>query len=509
MGKLIFSKRRITVLLISIIFIFVLSKLVFFHLTPAEWGDSYRFLRAGEYFSKLSYPLDEKRLPLFSLLLAPAFLLNIDPISWGRALVLVLSVFCLFLVFKLSQRICPKNSAGPVLAVAITAFSPTFFYWTGKIYSEILFAFLVLLSFYFHYKKLSRFKYFVLGIICGLTFMTRFEGFLLFLSFFTFFLINRSLRSIRTCIDFAGGFILPVLPYFILKYLNLDIVPSNYFSELLSFNYDMRVIWIYLASFVFIFGFVPFFGVGKILNTVKGLLTSNIQYIPIVLFVVLELVLILLWPSAVPRLFVPIIPLLAIAASYIICEGKSERNIKNLIFSLGLLLFFILSRFYLKLPFLVLGKIVGGVILLNFAAIIFAWLDKKIFYILLNILCSVISTLVVTNFFKTNYKTIYEATTYSKSLNGKIAFSDETGVVSWYLRNGKGVFYDLDLSNESEYKWLRENSILYIIDTNEHNEGSKLEVFKDESYKDRFEEVAKFKSNVGITETRSVIYKVL
>jgi len=369
MAKLTLSKKHATVLLVSVILIFVLFKIIFFYLTPAEWGDSYRFLRAGEYLSKLSYPLDEKRLPIFPILLAPAFLLNIDPILWGRALVLVLSVFCLFLVFKLSKKIYAKNPVIPILAVAITAFSPTFFYWTGKIYSEALFAFLVLLSFNLYYKKLTRFKYFILGLLCGLTFMTRFEGFLLFLSFFIFFLINRSLRSFGTFLHFIGGFILPTLPYFILRYLNLGFVSSNYFSELLSFNYDFKTIWIYLASFVFIFGFIPFFGVGKLLGAMKNLFTKNVNYMPIILFMVLELILILLWPSAIPRLFVPVIPLLAILASYIMYEGKGEKNLKNLIFSLGLLLFFILSRFYLKLPFLVLGKIVGGVILLNFAAI--------------------------------------------------------------------------------------------------------------------------------------------
>ena len=97
--------------LAAIILAFVVLKVVFFNLTPAQWGDSYRFLRAGVYLSRLSYPLDEKRLPLFPAFLAPSFVLNIDPIVWGHVVVLIFSVLSLVLVSKLAEQI---GLIGPV-----------------------------------------------------------------------------------------------------------------------------------------------------------------------------------------------------------------------------------------------------------------------------------------------------------------------------------------------------------------------------------------------------------
>ena len=63
--------------------LFVLLHLLLLNVNTAEWGDSYRILRASEYIRDGSYPQDEKRPPLFSFVLAlrPE---NVDAVLWGR-----------------------------------------------------------------------------------------------------------------------------------------------------------------------------------------------------------------------------------------------------------------------------------------------------------------------------------------------------------------------------------------------------------------------------------------
>jgi len=163
----------------------------------------------------------------------------------------------------------------------------------------------------------------------------------------------------------------------------------------------------------------------------------------------------------------------------------------------------------LRLPFLVIGKGVAIPLFLSVFYVLLLFFRRKS-YLYLLVFAGVFSSLFIAYFFKSVYKTVYQASMFVQALEeGKIAYSDESGVTAWYLRGGKGVFYDGDFSNAGEYKWLLDNNIFYIIDTNEHNEGSKLEVFRDENYKNKFEVVRKFKARVGTAETSSTVYKVI
>ncbi|MBU1017081.1 MAG: glycosyltransferase family 39 protein [Patescibacteria group bacterium] len=486
--------------LILFIGFFVVVKIVFFYLTPAEWGDSYRFLRAGEYLSHFSYPLDEKRLPLFPFILSFAFLLKVDPLVWGRMAVLVLSVLCLIFTFKLGTLLL-KNTKSSFLAMVLTAFSPVFFYWTGKVYAEVLFTFLVLLSLtlYFGYK--GKHKSLLLGLMCGLAFMTRFEGFLLFLAILAGIFVKRNIKNL---LFYLSSFSIVSAPYFLFRFINLRNFSSAYFLEPSQFSFDFKAGIAFFASLAFLFGFIPLLD----LSSLKKFLTKkNIgNLLPILVFVVLELLLSFVWQAAIPRLFVPIIPLLSLGLAKRI-TAVPKINFKNMVFYVAMWALFLLGRFYVRLPFLVFGKLVLIPLLLSFIYALFLHFRKQS-YLYLLIIAGILSSLLVAYFFKNVYKTVYQAALFGQTLEGKIAYSDETGVTNWYLKEGKGVFYDLDYSEEGEYKWLLENDISYIIDTNEHNEGSKIEVFKDEEYKSRFEIVKKFRSSIGTAETMSTIYKI-
>ena len=489
--------------LILLIGLFVVAKIVFFYLTPAEWGDSYRFFRAGEYISHFSYPADEKRLPLFPLMLSPAFFLKIDALIWGRIVVLGFSVLCLLLSYKLGNLIL-KDSKLSLLAVALTAFSPPFFYWTGKVYAETLFTFLVLLAFVVFFGKGVKHKDFLLGMLCGLAFMTRFEGFFLFIAIFGGLFLAR--RNVRGLLLFLASFGFISLPYFLYRFISLNTISSSYFSEVSQFSFNLKFILSFFASLAFLFGFVPLFYIPIIKKFVVK--RSISKYFPVVLFVLFELVLAFIWQAAVPRIFVPIIPILSIGLAFLLYKGTTLKVSAVIGSFTPLLILFLLGRFYLRLPFLVSGKVVLIPLLLSLTYVLYL-LFRKQHYIHILIFAGVLSSLFVTCFFKNVYKTVYQASIFAQKLEGRIAYSDETGVTGWYLRGGKGVFYDRDYSDAGEYNWLRANNISYIIDTNEHGEGSKLELFRSEEYKNKFELVKKFKSNVGTAEIRSVVYKIL
>ena len=481
---------------------FVAAKVVFFYLTPAEWGDSYRFIRAGEYLSRFSYPLDEKRLPFFPLILSVAFFIRVDPVWWGRFLVLILSILCLILTFKLGV-VFFKNPKAGFMGMLLTAFSPVFFYWTGKIYAEALFATLTLLTFLVFFEYKGKYKNFLLGIFCGLSFMTRFEGFLLLLAVFLGFLAGKKLKE---AMPFLGSFILISAPYFIFRFLSSGNFSSSYFLEPSQFPFNLEAVLYFLASLVFLFGFIPFIGFSSIKKIVDK--KKVFFHLPIFVFVGLEVMLAFIWQAAIPRLFVPIIPFVALGLVQIVSTAPkiSFKDALLYVIMWGLFLF---GRFYLRLPFLVIGKGVAIPLFLSVFYVLLLFFRRKS-YLYLLVFAGVFSSLFIAYFFKSVYKTVYQASMFVQALEeGKIAYSDESGVTAWYLRGVKGVFYDGDFSNAGEYKWLLDNNIFYIIDTNEHNEGSKLEVFRDENYKNKFEVVRKFKARVGTAETSSTVYKVI
>jgi len=68
--------------------LFIVLHIALFNVNTAEWGDSYRILRASEYIRRGIYPSDEKRPPLFSALAAvrPN---SVDPVVWGKVVVFV------------------------------------------------------------------------------------------------------------------------------------------------------------------------------------------------------------------------------------------------------------------------------------------------------------------------------------------------------------------------------------------------------------------------------------
>ena len=104
----------------------------------------------------------------------------------------------------------------------------------------------------------------------------------------------------------ALGIFTILLPYYIYR----NPLHSSYFSEPTGRKYDLNMVWVYLVSLIFVFGFTSaFFFIGRNYKHLCDLLQKNLVFST---FLFLELALILLWPAAIPRLFVAVIPFLII-----------------------------------------------------------------------------------------------------------------------------------------------------------------------------------------------------
>ena len=204
-------------------------------------------------------------------------------------------------------------------------------------------------------------------------------------------------------------------------------------------------------------------------------------------FVFIELVLALLWPAAIPRLFTPVIPFLIIPIAMGIDLYFSEKPAgawgarwekTGLV---GLLLIFVIAQYLLKLQFLVVLKIYF--VLVVFVQIINIWAihmrREKLFYITL------IASLFVWSFstiflHKDIFKAVVHANEYViENLSGTVVYNDVSSVSDWYLNqrnssdNITGIYQNMDSKVGREYGALLEKGADYLMITNEVYEGNK------------------------------------
>ncbi len=250
--------------------LFVLLHLLLLNVNTAEWGDSYRILRAAEYIRDGSYPQDEKRPPLFSSVLAlrPE---NVDAVLWGRVVMALFSLASLVVFEKISE-IFIKDEKYKNLALIFFIFNPIYLYWSIRIMADVPFSFFVLLAFYLLSKwdKVGYKRLLVLGATCGLAILTRFEGYLLFAGVITGVVFKKNENRMK--LSFRSIFLkvyenkwklvvlglttfAVILPWLIFR----NPFDSKYFDEPERRVYDFKMVWIYFSSLFFSLGFTGAF----------------------------------------------------------------------------------------------------------------------------------------------------------------------------------------------------------------------------------------------------------
>lgn len=469
-----------------------------YFLNPTEVGDSYRFLNAGEYISRLSYPNFEKRLPLFPFILSFGVRF-IDPIIWGRFVAQAISFGVLIFTYKIGSTLLKsKNKA--FLAVVLTAFSPLFFYGTSRVLSEGLFSLLILISFWFYLKKERN--YFIIGALCGLCFLTRYEGAILALSYGIDLLLRKDLKSI---LKMAVGFLL-VSAFWVVRTVHLYAGAGNfeYASEPFGFSYNPKSTLVIVSSFLFLFGNL-FISPVLIINSIKYLFAN---YRPIVIYVFLSILFFFFWIAAMPRLFTYLIPIFSIFVLHTLQFENVNRK-KLVLFFVFLAFQFLIFRFIYRYHFLVLGKeffvLFIAVSTLSFLAIL---LRRQSIALVLIVISSIVASLSYTYHYRNIYQTVFKACVMLKDFNGKIAYSDETGVSSWYLKNKDTLYFD-STSVEESVEYLRSQNVKWALVTNEFDEYRRLVFLEKKDNKKNVELVSKFQENDGGYIRYSKIYKIV
>lgn len=460
---------------------FILLHVFLMNINAAEWGDSYRILRASEYVRRWTYPVDEKRPPLFSVVLAARP--HMDQVEWGRVVMFVFSLAS-FLLFEQLTRLYVKEEKFRNFALLLFAFNPVLFYWSLRIYADVPFMFFVLLSFYLYKRwenSISFAKLFLIGIVAGLGVLTRFEGYLLGGSIGLALLLRKDFRvGIKNALFYSVGLVLSAVPYWIQK----NPFVSSYFEEPGTRVYDLKMLAIYFLSLLFIFGFTSAFYF--IFKNVKGVVEWGRQNKPMAIFLIVELLLILSWPAAVPRLFVPTVPILIIVLVQSISrffESGEKRRLTPLLYLTTFLAVYAVGQYFFKLQFLIVLKWVFiSTVILQFISIYFIYTKKFTLFaatVVLSVLVWSISTVWL---HKDNFIAIKTASLYAaNNLKGVVGYNDVSSVSDWYLneRNPggdvKGEFYSYDKKGDLEHDKLLLRNFDYLILTNEHNTDMTLD----------------------------------
>jgi len=465
-----------------IIFIgFVIFHVLFMNINRVEWGDSYRILRASEYVRDFSYPEDEKRPPMYSAFLALRPLTTLDPVLWGKLFMFIVSLACFYLFYKITCILFKEKRELITLSLLLFAFNPVYFYWSLRIYADVFFSLQVLLLIYLYLKWRDGFKpvqLFVLAFVSVLAVLTRFEGYLLSLSLgigILFFKKFPNHKDVKNFLMYSFFTLLLVIPYWLWK----NPLDSSYLSEPSGRSYDFIMIAKYFLSLFFLFGFTlaPAFLSAKL----KQVLAFFKGHVFLAVFVLSELLLILAWPAAIPRLFVPILPILIWPLAQSINFYFAEKKSNTVLFVLASVVFlclYVCGQLFVPLQFLIPSiKMVSVVFLLNLVGLFFIYQKNYAISLTLIIVSTLFWTLSVTYLHRNIYSTIRSSVDYANTnLEGIIAYNDSSSVSDWYLNESPnssskivGKYFEYGSSDQLSLENLREKGYDYLLFTNEHN----------------------------------------
>src|SRR3989338_7799189 len=259
--------------ILALFFLVNLATLSFYH--DIGW-DSSVYIGMGKYIYSMGQsgiwePIRPLTIPL---ILGFFWKIGLDPVIFGKLLILSFSIGVITLTYILSTKLFGKQTA--IIASIILSFSALLLSVSHEILVEIPAVFFLLSGFYFYLEK----KYFYAGIWLGLAFLTKFPTILLI-----FAIVGMELLS---CVEFRRkffliklqalskvliAFALIILPYLLFNYYYyhdallplksakgvidnvvgctvLDLKPSHYYFPLLFKDNPLHLFFIFGMSFV-------------------------------------------------------------------------------------------------------------------------------------------------------------------------------------------------------------------------------------------------------------------
>lgn len=486
------------------LFFYLIFRVLIINTNSAEWGDSYRILRATEFLQNYTYPEDEKRPPLFSFVLLAKF--HEDPVTSGRVSMLIISIVNLILFYYLVSKIIYSIEIKsniyrfiPLISTILFGVSPLFLYWSLRIYADNLFLTFLLLSFNIFFllikssKEIHKFLYVLaLSLVTLLSILTRFEGYLIYasisLALFSFFVLkkDRMLRVFLIYTIFIFGLILLVSRYEKFTFYQNPLI-SSYVDEVESRKLTLKEVSNYFFQLLFLSGSIV--GFIFLVLGVKSFLKRD--FLPIYIFILMQLGLSFIWFAAVPRLFLPVLPfyiLLMVLGVLKFCENvlgdKNRLFLKKFtLLYIALLFTYVISQYFLKVPFLITGfrmlaiNIFVGVIGIFFVMLLiykFKTVTVKVLGIIVFayiFISSLIWSYLFISLEKDTYKVLNQAVVYfikNYPSNVVVMTNDVSSITRFYFKDRYRYSRELDLNRDIEEK-IQKVSPDFIIVTNEHN----------------------------------------
>jgi len=458
--------------------IYILFRFFIFNINSAEWGDSYRILRATSSIENGSYPKDEKRPPLYS-----AFLTfipnNVDQILGGRVLMIFIGLGCVYTFYiLLNQLNLNLTENQKLLSLILFAYNPLFIYWNMRIYADTFFLLICLIAFIIYIQILktnSLLKIFLLSFVSFLGIMTRFEGYLLIsaltLGFVFEFIRKRDKRIlINLTIFLLIGFC------FFIWAIN---TPWTFFKNPISSSYvdeaNRRFVGFYdvLGYFLnlsFILGnlftlYFVFFDKKRLFAFIK-------ENFVLFNFLMIELMLAFIWPAAVPRLMVQIIPILVILMVLGLDSFYKKGSVTiSFVFPLAIAIY-LFGQYLVKSQFLLTNYFFMAVIVfISLIQILFIYKKNYRLFEFSLILVTVIWMGLFVYLHKDIYKVlntgvVFFSQQYQK--DGIIVTNDVSALSKFYFSDNLKYLREVDFGIDIQ-KYLQEKNAKYIIITNEHN----------------------------------------
>ncbi|GFP27180.1 hypothetical protein HKBW3S43_01210 [Candidatus Hakubella thermalkaliphila] len=478
--------------------IYVTLRLLLLNFNSAEIGDFYSFLLLARDITTGKFPIFTNRLPFYPLLLAIG-LPFLDGVLWGRILSLVFSVGILILTYKIAILFSANKNIA-FLTVALLTLNPIFAHDSLRALSEAPFVFFVMLTFYLYYRKNVPWRGIFLGTSALLAAMTRFEGYLLIPAVLVGLIVQKRWRDISTVLAI---FLVPVIilwgrhqiltgePPLLIQYLPQILVGPRMFD----------LLPLYAMHVVFMAGF-PLGALWVYMGLKDGLSKQFKQYLPLLVFLALELFLIYKVHPA-HRYFNALAPFFSFFLALGLLKEYSLKKIHMLVISVILLSFFIYGSLKFQ-PFFVVGTIFSAISTTIFTLLVIFIMvlsSKKINFayfkpltVFFVVLAGIVLSTSIVLYRQYDYYTVTEASKFVLQKEGRVAWSDETGVSTWYLRE-RGIGLSEDLNDDEQWVWLKKNSVDYVLVTNEYNEGAELTVVKNVQYRSKFRLVKRFSWN--------------
>lgn len=466
---------------------YLLLRIYLLNINSAEWGDSYRILRATTYLESGLYPEDEKRPPLFS-----AFLLLKVSESYlvsSRILMLVISLITIFVFYLLLSSIDWKlTETQKFLSLLLFSLNPLFLYWSIRIYADTMFLLWLLLGIYIfnvYLKNNSKILIFTLSLICIFSILTRFEGYLLVIT-----LALGLIFQARKKFDFIlFVFYLSTMYYLILLFPDFfhykNPLSSSYVDEAGTRVLRVKEILNFFSQFIFLLG--NLFSFYFIAFNYKNIISFFKKNLIILFSLILHLGLSFVWFAAVPRLFLPLIPFYSLlfvislfeyfnktSKIYFFNYLKTFWKKENLHYlSLVLLpITYLLGQYYLKLPFLLTSyTYIGAVMLISLVCVVLIITHFKNLLLTIIILSNVFWSLAFIGLEKDTYRILNNAILFfieNKNFTGNVLTNDISSISKYYLKDSYHFSDKLGSGKDFKDEILKKN-IKYVIVTNEHN----------------------------------------